>query len=73
MAYDSMTTALKPSILGYISKGEMVPDVMITELNLSKTGFIAIAASKQVRWMTGLGTVAVSVSNGSTMSKKPVS
>jgi hypothetical protein len=68
-----MTTALKPSIFGYISKGEMVPDVMITELNLSKTGFIAIAASKQVRWRTGLGTVAVSDSNGSKMSVKPVS
>jgi hypothetical protein len=51
---------VKPSILGYISRGEMVPDVMITELNRSKTGFMAIAASRQVKCSMGLGTVAVS-------------
>ena len=51
---------LKPSILGYISKGEMVPEVMMTELKRSKTGLMAIAASRQAKWRTGLGTVAVS-------------
>ena len=38
----------------------MVPDVMITELKRSNTGLIAMAASKQVKWSTGFGTVAVS-------------
>jgi hypothetical protein len=51
---------VKPSILGYISKGEMVPEVMITELKRSKTGLMAMAASRQVKWRMGLGTVAVS-------------
>ena len=49
MLYDSCTTVVKPSILGYISKGEMVPDVMITEEKRSNTGFMAIAASRQVK------------------------
>ena len=40
---------MNPSIRGYISRGEMVPDVMITEENRSKTGLIAIAASRQVK------------------------
>lgn len=40
---------MKPSILGYISSGEMVPEVMMTELNRSKTGLMAIAASRQVK------------------------
>ena len=51
---------LKPSIFGYISRGEIVPDVMITELKRSKTGFMAIAASRQAKWRIGFGTVAVS-------------
>ena len=51
---------VKPSILGYISKGEIVPEVMMTEEKRSKTGLIAMAASRQVKWRIGLGTVAVS-------------
>ena len=51
---------VKPSIFGYISKGEMVPEVMITEEKRSKTGLMAMAASRQVKWRIGLGTVAVS-------------
>ena len=59
--------------MGYISRGEIVPDVMITDEKRSKTGLIAIAASRQVKCRTGLGTVAVSDSNGSRISKNPVS
>lgn len=64
---------MKPSIFGYISNGDMVPDVMITELKRSKTGLIAIAASRQVKCRTGLGTVAVSDSKGSRIRRKPLS
>jgi hypothetical protein len=60
MLYDSWTTVGKLSILGYISSGEMVPEVMMTELNRSKTGLMAMAASKQVKCRTGFGTSAVS-------------
>lgn len=73
MLYDSCTTVVKPSILGYISKGEMVPEVIITELKRSKTGLMAIAASRQVKWRMGFGTVAASVSKGSRIRRKPLS
>jgi hypothetical protein len=59
--------------LGYISNGEIVPDVMMTEENRSKTGFMAMEASRQVKWRTGLGTLAVSDSNGSRIRRKPFS
>ncbi len=64
---------MKPSIFGYISSGEIVPDVIMTELKRSKTGLMAIAASRQVKCKTGLGTVAVSDSNGSRIRRKPLS
>ena len=64
---------VKPSILGYISRGDMVPEVIITELKRSKTGFMAMAASRQVKWRIGLGTVAVSDSKGSRIKRKPLS
>jgi hypothetical protein len=38
---------VKFNILGYISMGEMVPDVRITFLYFSKRGFVAMEASKQ--------------------------
>lgn len=77
------------SILGYISRGEIVPDVMTTLLKRSNTGFIAIDGSRHlshtiskvnarasektnVKWSTGFGTVALSVSKGSRISKKPI-
>ena len=63
----------KPSILGYISSGEMVPEVMMTEEKRSKTGLMAMAASRQVKWRMGLGTLAPSTSKGSRMSRKPLS
>ena len=37
----------KSSIFGYISRGDIVPDVNITELYDVNTGFIAILLSKQ--------------------------
>jgi hypothetical protein len=43
-----MTTGWKSSILGYMSIGEMVPLVMTTEENFSKTGAIARAGSMQL-------------------------
>ncbi len=64
---------VKFSILGYISRGEIVPEVMMTELKRSKTGLMAIAASRQVKWRTGLGTSAVSDSNGSRIRRNPFS
>ena len=64
---------VKPSIFGYISRGDMVPDVMITDEKRSKTGLMAMAASRQVKWSMGFGTVAVSDSNGSSIRRKPLS
>lgn len=48
------------SIFGYISRGEIVPEVMMTEEKRSKTGLMAMEASRQVKCRMGLGTVAVS-------------
>ena len=39
----------------------------------SKTGLMAMAASRQVKWRIGLGTVAVADSKGSRIRRKPVS
>jgi len=71
--YDSCTTVEKLSIRGYISSGDIVPEVMMTDRNLSNTGFMAIAASKQMKCRTGFGISAVSDSNGSRMRRKPLS
>lgn len=56
-----------------MSKGEIVPDVMMTEENRSNTGLMAIEASRQVKCRTGLGTLAVSDSKGSRIRRKPFS
>lgn len=56
-----------------MSNGEIVPEVIMTEENLSKTGLMAIEASRQVKWRMGLGTVAVSDSKGSRIRRKPLS
>jgi hypothetical protein len=42
-----MTLGWKSKILGYISIGEIVPDVKITFLYLPKRGFVAREASRQ--------------------------
>lgn len=73
MAYDFCKTVLKFNILGYMSNGDMVPEVIITEENLSKTGLMAIDASKQVNLIIGFGTAAFSISYGSIISKNPSS
>ena len=44
---------VKPRMRGYISMGESVPEVITTDWNLSKTGFIAIDASLQQNWKRG--------------------
>lgn len=44
---------MKPRMRGYISMGESVPEVITTDWNLSKTGFIAIDASLQQNWKRG--------------------
>jgi hypothetical protein len=49
IGYDSCTFVVKSSIFGYISRGEIVPEVIMTEENRSNTGLIAIAASKHVK------------------------
>lgn len=48
IAYDSCTTGVNCNIFGYMSNGEIVPEVITTELNRSKTGLIAIDGSKQL-------------------------
>ena len=73
MLYDSCITVLNPNILGYISRGDKVPEVIMTELNRSMTGLMAIAASKQVKCNIGFGTVAASDSNGSRIRRNPLS
>ncbi|KAH3661901.1 hypothetical protein OGAPHI_006080 [Ogataea philodendri] len=73
IVYDSCTTVSKFSILGYMSSGEMVPEVMITEEKRSKTGFMASDASRQANRKIGFGTVAFSVSYGSRIRTNPVS
>lgn len=49
IGYDSITTGSNASILGYMSIGEMVPLVMTTEENFSKTGAMARAGSMHLR------------------------
>ena len=48
MGYVSLSTGVNWSILGYISSGEIVPEVITTLLNRSKTGFIASDGSKHL-------------------------
>ena len=57
MAYDSWITVSNFNIFGYMSNGEIVPDVIMTDENLSNTGLIAIDASKHVKCKMGFGTV----------------
>ena len=45
--------------------------MMMTLEKRSKTGAMAREASRQTRWKTGFGTVALSVSNGSRMRRNP--
>jgi hypothetical protein len=47
MSIALVTFGLKLSILGYISIGDIVPDVNITFLYFSNNGLVAIDASRQ--------------------------
>ncbi len=46
----STATGLKSNIREYISKGDIVPDVITTERYLANTGLRAREASKQLLW-----------------------
>lgn len=48
IGYDSWMTGWNCSIFGYMSSGEMVPDVMMTLLKRSNTGAIASDGSRQL-------------------------
>lgn len=48
IGYVSCTTGVNWSILGYMSSGEIVPEVMTTLLKRSNTGFMARDGSKQL-------------------------
>jgi hypothetical protein len=88
IGYDSVRVGWNCRILGYMSSGEMVPEVMTTEEKRSNTGAIANDGSRHlyvsaapeqegeathVKWKIGFGTVACSVSYGSRISKNPFS
>lgn len=68
---DDIMTGWKFKILGYISNGDNVPEVITTDWNLSNMGFIAIEESKQLKCKIGFNTVGVLSSNGSTIIVKP--
>lgn len=48
MVKELITTGWKSKILGYISNGDKVPDVITTVWNFTKTGLIAIDESKHL-------------------------
>jgi len=53
IAYVSCTTGVNCSIFGYISKGEMVPEVMTTLLKRSNTGLMASDGSRHLLVVSG--------------------
>ena len=61
---------MKFNIFGYISIGDIVPEVRITLWNFSKTDFIPIDESRQASVNKGLN-LTESSGNGSTMIEKP--
>jgi len=54
IGYVSWTTGVNCSILGYMSSGEMVPDVMTTLLNRSNMGLMASEGSRHLRRGTAI-------------------
>lgn len=66
-----ITAGSKSRILGYMSMGDRVPDVMTTLWKRAKIGLIAIDESRQLKCSTGLATVGVLSSNGSMMTVNP--
>lgn len=71
MVNDDIITGWKFRILGYMSNGDRVPEVIITDWNLSNMGLIAIEESRQLKCKIGFKTVGVLSSNGSTMIVNP--
>lgn len=71
MVKDDIMTGWKFKILGYISNGDNVPEVITTDWNLSNIGFIAIDESRQTKWRIGFKTLGVLSSNGSTIIVNP--
>ena len=49
IGYEVSHTGWNCNIFGYMSSGEIVPDVMTTEENRSKTGWIAREGSRHLR------------------------
>ena len=72
MVNDVISTGLKSRIFGYISKGDRVPEVMITDWNRLNTGLIAREESKQEKWRMGFETVGDFSSKGSIMIVNPL-
>ena len=72
MVYDDMVTGRKSKILGYMSRGDRVPDVMTTLWKRSKTGLMAMDASMQLKCRMGLEMVGVRSSKGSIIKVKPL-
>ena len=68
---EARTTGLKLSIFGYMSSGDSVPEVRMTEANLAKTGRMASEASRQHSCMTGSAMCGVRGAQGSVMTMKP--
>lgn len=66
-----ITTGSKSNILGYMSIGDNVPDVITTLWKRWKIDLMAIEESRQLKCNIGLATVGVLSSNGSTMIVKP--
>jgi hypothetical protein len=48
IGYDSVRVGWNWRIFGYMSRGEIVPEVMTTEENRSKTGAMASDGSRQL-------------------------
>jgi hypothetical protein len=56
MGYDSVRVGWNCRIFGYMSSGDIVPDVMTTDENRSKTGAMANEGSKHL-WVRSYSTV----------------
>ncbi len=61
-----------PRIFGYMSRGESVPDVMMTDWNPANTGAMALDASMHQNRSFPARMVGARSSNGSMMRQNPV-
>lgn len=64
---EAMTAGLKSRILGYMSRGERVPEVITTDWKRSNTGLMAILESRQLKnnfsYLTGSEKMEVKISD----------